>query len=108
MNMLINSILIIRRNAESINSNEANDETIMKPMKRHRSYTDLYDVSHAVDTFTMLTPLIEIRSSSSIPRATSVNKQLPIIPIIRVRRRQSFPSLEGDNLRREIRTKQFI
>jgi hypothetical protein len=93
-----------RMKSDTVHMDDGYNLAEMKPMKSHRSYTDLYDVSHALDTFIQLTPLIYV------PTVTSKKLGSKIVDdsIVVIRRRQSFPSLEGHNLRRLIRTKQIV
>mmetsp|Transcript_840 Transcript_840/g.945 ORF Transcript_840/g.945 Transcript_840/m.945 type:complete len:487 (-) Transcript_840:168-1628(-) len=92
------------RKSDTVDLDDGYDLAELKPMKSHRSYTDLYNVSHALDTFIQLTPLIYV------PTVTSKKLGSKIVDdsIVVIRRRQSFPSLEGDKLRRLNRTKQIV
>jgi hypothetical protein len=93
-----------RKKSVTVDVDDGCDLAETKPMKSHRSYTDLFDVSHAVDIFTALTPYIYAPTVISKKLGSTKIDQ----SIIVIRRRQSFPSLEGDKLRRLIRRKQFI
>lgn len=95
---------IYRRKSCTIDIDDGCDFAEIKPMKSHRSYTDLFDSSHAVDIFTALTPHIYAPIVTSKKLGSAKIDQ----SIIVIRRRQSFPSSEGDKLRRLIRTKQSI